>query len=397
MQDLVSLFLQYTEPEESPESYFRWCLYTAVGAILRDNCYCVTRIGRIYPNLYTILLSTKSSTTRKDNPINLAIKLAREINNTHIIQGRATIGGIIKVLNSTYTSESGELIQNASAFIVSGELTASLMSDDYTLDTLTDLYGYHDLWASTLSMDGVRVLKKVCITLLSATNIENIGTIYNKRAERGGLLARTMLIRESKRRKIHSFRRGIGDTSRTNNWNEILKCLKIIGRMRGEFKFTEHADEEFNKWYESITDDKFSESGIEARLPTDVLKIAMILTACRRSDMTIEKETIIEAIDTCVKLLPNYGVLTMTGGDSNFAKPSTLIVRELFNAGESLTKAQILQRLIRNLDSETFLKSVDTLVDAKLIICSSNGRDMKFELTEHCKQMLESKLKGREL
>ena len=68
--DIFTQYLDYTEFTESPRIFHRWSAITAVGALLSRNVFIQLGIqGRIYPNLYVMLMGAAG--TRKSSAIKL--------------------------------------------------------------------------------------------------------------------------------------------------------------------------------------------------------------------------------------------------------------------------------------------------------------------------------------
>ena len=119
----VADFLEYNQHEESPTSFFEWCAYTGIAAVLRDNCWIQAGNIRIYPNMYTVIVSGKSSVTRKSIPMNRILELIQHVDNTKIIQGFASMSGIFEILQQQLTSKGGKIIKGGSALLFSEELS----------------------------------------------------------------------------------------------------------------------------------------------------------------------------------------------------------------------------------------------------------------------------------
>lgn len=368
--EFIQEYLKYTFPAEGPESFFRWALHTAIGAVMRDHCWVNTTTGPIYPNLYTVLLSTKSSAVRKEFPMRLAYKLVKHISNTHIISGRASLPGIVKVLTSVHTTSNGTRLKDASGFLFSRELTGLLHKDPDTIDQLTDWYDFAEEMDIVLKGDmessgGVLTLKNLCITLLGATNEANIAEFYTRRAQSGGLLARSIIVRESKRKHIRSYleEESLGDFSYFNT------TFEEISKIKGPISLEDNARSEHISWYNSITDEKISSTGIEGRIQTHALKVAMHCAIANRLERNIKIEDVQYGIEHCVKLLPNYKILSQTIAVSDRGRVTGLFLRELLLApNHTLSIKQLLQRLwIDGLDKEELDKTLATCEEAGLI------------------------------
>jgi len=296
---------------------------------------------------------------------------------------------VLKVLATPYRTEEGEIIKGASGILYAEELTSFLVKDPNTVDNLTDLYDYHEHWQTTLSVAGVSELHKVCLSLLGASNDALIRDLYDKRAAEGGLLARTCLIAEGKRRHLNSLENIDGHLTAIND-DECIQILKAISTLRGNFEREHEAKLEFENWYNSMTDDKYSQSGVEARIHDTVRKLSMIVCASESRDKLIKKKHVERAIDECTSLLKNYRVISAGTGTSQIAKPGASFIRELLLAPEfTLTRRKVLQRLLGDLDAETFEKIIETYGQAGLInVTFTSTNEQQFQLTQKALEML---------
>src|SRR5574341_1265274 len=96
--EFISRFIDFTKEYESPTSFWRWSAYALIAAILRDSCFYHHGLYKTYPNLYIILLA-ESAEYRKGGPFKPVSKLVRLLKNTKVIEGRASVQGIIDDLS----------------------------------------------------------------------------------------------------------------------------------------------------------------------------------------------------------------------------------------------------------------------------------------------------------
>ena len=96
MFNFTKYFLDITDIVESPTSYLEWASYVVLSSVLRSNIYYdfPSRGTKVCPNIFVLLVGD-SGGTRKSTPLKLANKLVKAISNTKLVEGRASIQGII--------------------------------------------------------------------------------------------------------------------------------------------------------------------------------------------------------------------------------------------------------------------------------------------------------------
>ena len=369
----VADFLEYNQHEESPTIYFEWCAYTGIAAVLRDNCWIQAGNIRIYPNMYTVIVSGKSSITRKSIPMNRILELIQHVDNTKIIQGFASTSGIFEILQQQVTGANrGNAIRGGSALLFSEELSSFLHMDTNTIETLTAWYDGADRTDSALKGSGHTIVEHLCITLLGTTNDSLIQKIYGEtKAQTGGLLARTVLIHADNRRFIKAMYR---KQKKKGNMENLKKKLLKISKMRGEFLFTDEARNEIVEYTEAITDEMVGPSGIEGRLPAHVGKLSMILCADDCGPLLIKVQHVKAAIEKFNAILRNYRIMLMGAGQSILASSGSFIITALWrNEKHELSRVKLFQQMVGDVDLETFGKALETYSASEHIIVEREG------------------------
>lgn len=304
-RSFIERLLDFTKYAESPTSYFKWCGYAAIAAVLRDNVWLELPAihTRVYPNIYVILHSSQSSITRKSVPMKVALGLIRKVNNTHIIAGRSSIQGTIDELSMVTVAADKSQIKGASGILYSEEMSAFFVDVESAVNLLTNLYDYHETWEDKLR-GNVTKLHNVCLTLLMATNEELIRDIFQVRAVKGGLLARSIIISESRRRHKNSLMYSNGEIG---DPQPLIDHLKMLSQKRGPYEITKEARDEYDLWYNSLPDDiSDSETGFEGRIHTTILKLALLISASNSLDKVITQDHIEEAIMECTQIYDTY-------------------------------------------------------------------------------------------
>lgn len=364
----VDLFMQHTRFYESPRSFWKWAAFTAIGAVLRDNCYRQLGDNKIYPNVYTLVLAN-SAVHRKGSPIKLCEELVKRTKSTKVISGRSSIQGILDELARGETDKTtGKLLAGGSALFSAPELTAGIVNDPEAIKILTDIYDFRDEYVSRLRGTGVFRIKNVCFSMMAASNEDLLRDVYDNTAVNGGLLGRTFVVRPDEFRPANSL---FDIQDQPESFRCLEETLIKISKLAGQFEFTPGAQEVYTKWYEPFRksyEHKSDRSGISGRIHTSILKLSMILAVNRASALIVDKVDMEEAIREGTSLLPNYQSFIMASGKSTIGEAAVLLIEDIWSSQhKKISKAEFLGRYIHSFDAELCDKMLTTLQQAELI------------------------------
>lgn len=398
--NFIDKVLDYTQHAESPTSYFEFAALTTIAAVLRDNVYIRFPHYTLYPNLYTIFLSSESSNTRKSVPLNLVKRLVRKIDNTHVFEGTATMPAIIQTLSENFQTKGKQVVKGASGIIIASELTSFISSEFKAIETLTDLYDAHDSWSAITKHAGSPDLERVCLSLIGGTNEALISSLYDERAKEGGLLARSCIIYEKRRRHMNSLEFDL--VAPKTKFEDLVQDLHHISILSGEFERSTDARKKFDDWYRtSLNDDNLTKTGAEGRIHDIVRKLAMLLCCAElppNDHKIITEEHIDRAIDFGNVILNNQREFALGSGQGPGAKALKIVLKILLlNPGKPVTRKKLLQSLLGDVDLETLDKIIDYGVQSKFMVV---GRDKLGEITVSAApeliQMVKKKAKEKE-
>lgn len=348
----LNLLLEQTSESEAPERYFYWAGLAAISAVVRKNIWINRHFYKLYPNVYIVLLSSRSG-ARKGVPISICKKLLEEVDLVRIISGCNSIQGMIQELGQQKTLENGIVIGEAHGILLSDEFDAFLTDDPKSLTYLTALYNTHEHekgWEKTLKNSPKSFLKAPCLTMLVASNEILFENVVKRKDIEGGFIGRTALVRESKARGINSL---VDPPEHLINFPELSVRLLEISKIKGEFKWTQESGKKYDKWYkdmmQSETDDR---TGTYNRLGDQVLKVAMLISLARKDDLNLEWEDVELAIDKCEECADTATRISPSTESSNGDKPNAFkIVMDLIVASEvngskyKITKSTLLNKL----------------------------------------------------
>lgn len=387
-ETIIEYYLELTRDLESPTSFLEWGAISCISAVLRNNVFFKfpNRLETIYPNTY-ILLVADSAIVRKSPPMNITASLLREINNTKIMAGQASMQGVLKILGNT---EQGKP-KGGSGIMIAKELDAFFVKDPSTIGLLTNLYDFHPFFDKELSTQDIPPIKDVCLSLFAGSNEIMMRGLFDQTATEGGLLGRCFLIIENQKRLSNSGFEDNAEIIEDEHWNPVRKMLRDISQVKGPLTFEDPARKLYNDWYHSLHQkDLHTKTGYEGRIHTHVLKLATIFAASKpgfrsKNDTpaTITVEDVELAINKVGGLLPNYKKITLGTGKSPISIAQGQIATKLLNAKDHhMTYRDILNDLFGDVDKETLEKVMDNLVAADLVVIKSKNGMPGYKATD---------------
>lgn len=395
--DYVSLLVDFTKDYESPTSFWKWSAYSTVAACLRFNVFLKHKVGKVYPNTYTVLLAD-SARFRKGQPLEVAELLLSELHVTKTFTGTASIQGILDKLSQEVPNKhKGVTIKGGACLILASELASFFVDDPRLLPLLTNLYDYRKEFPYDLRSNSI-IIKDVCVSMLAASNEVFLREVYTGRAVYGGLLRRTILVKPDAAREPNSLvdpTKSVDELLAASQKKELLTILDCISKMTGPMVIEDNAAKLYSDWYNELyrNYDKYgSRTGVVEGIHTLILKIAIAKTAARGS-MTIDLQTITDAILEVTALKPNYEVYAMQAGGSNLAQKATIVMNNLWEAKDyKLRKQDILMKHWNDLTSEEFDQIMETFIQGGLVQATFLGSDAAYELTVAAIDKLNAKM-----
>jgi hypothetical protein len=379
--------MKMTDEYESPKTFWKWSALASIAAIVKDNVW-LDRGGAFlqYPNIYVMLLAR--SGLRKGPPINLAKRLVKKVNNTRIINGRSSIQAILKEMGTANTEPGGKVNAKSDAFVIASEMSASFVDDKATMDIFTDLYDriYNEgEWKSLLKMETF-ILKDPIISMLLGTNEPHFKNFFQEKDVHGGFIGRMFVIAESKKHRSNSL---IDDLENPLIVDSLVPHLKEIAKLRGPFASLSRtsAGEMYKKWYrelDEVYDQVEDKTGTLERVGESVIKVAMLLSLARCTELVINEDDMIQAIELCQRLVGNVRKHTMTqGSKQTFADQKNLIIAELMGREtHSISQEQLLKKFWMHFNIDQLTMIMQSFEAAGLILTESVGNKIIYQMPE---------------
>jgi hypothetical protein len=378
----IEQVLSQTEESESPARYYYWSGLASISAIVSPNIYLDRFYYKLSPNIYVFLIG--ESGIRKGPPINLAASLVKQVDCTRVIKGRSTIQGIIKMMGKACTLTNGEVLNDSRVFIAMSEFGSGLIQDPQTIITLTDLHDtyYNEDWDNTLSTVPVNKLIKPCVTLVAATNETNMSAALPPEAVEGGFVARSLFIEEKHRRTINSL---AFKPKTLLNTKSLCTYLFELKNLKGEIKYDNGSATFYDEWYRDfLSVNRQDKTGTVNRIGDTILKVAILIQLTKEPALILQKDSIGEAIEECLKTISGMKRVTMGYGRGELSSSTKTVLMDLIKRyPNGIKRSSLLSNHWGEFDSIDLDRIIENLdqsqaIDVKII---KNGKKSDYEYT----------------
>lgn len=392
----IQQLMEATKEYESPPKYYYWAGLTAISGILANRVW-LERGGlfKLYPNVFTLLIGP--SGIKKGPPVALAKNLVLEIDNTRVFAGRLSIQKAISVLSTSHTRPGKEVIKDAIGYFSASEFASFIIQDPAALTILTDLYDTHyneKGWTNYTKKSDQEELRNPCITLLGASNETHFKEAVPISAENGGFLARTNIVVANKRGNLNS----LTEDAKPIDIKLLAAYLKEVALLKGPFQWSKEAKDYYNEWYKQFDEvDKTQDStGTLNRVTDSTLKVAMLLSVSRATDMILHYEDIREAIERCEDTVLGTKRLVMGAGKNPLGSQTAMLIRFLLAQPDyKANRKLILDKHWGHFDTFQLDSIVETLTQMGGIQVKFESGETTIKLTQKVIDNFEKRKEGK--
>jgi Protein of unknown function (DUF3987) len=373
---------------EAPRRLLTWTGVATIAGALTRRVWIDETIFRYYPNFFIIFVAPPGLLT-KSTTISLGINLLKELDHIYLAADNTTFPAFIESL-AKRTSDIRETVEADSAddlWIRQCAVTAAISEfgtffkpeDEDMVNGLTDLWDCRPIMVKETKTSGNDVVEHPFVNLIAGTTPSWIQSKIKSQIGGWGLSSRILFIYAGEKTRYIARPSKLwspGEFDRATV--SLVEDLRQIADLNGEFQFMESADALAQSWYEGLsrhivehhlTPDSDTWLGhFLARKQAHVHKLAMVLSASRRSNLIITEEDLTEAIahvDAVEQEVP--GIFKLTPEPSYLAGLEREVLDRLTVALQSapqstLPRATLFSRVSRFVDSSTANRIVDNAV-----------------------------------
>jgi len=349
----VRLYLEYTKQLEAPIEFQFFCALSVMAQAVGRRQYVARGNHCIFPPT-PIILVAPSGICRKSSAVQLAVKLAREVE-IPVLANKITPEDFVRQLQASH--------RGASPLISAPELSVLIGRQKYNMgliEILTDLLDCPDHWESGTIMRGRTELKDVTLGLIGASTPNWLKSSVPIEAFAGGFMSRLLLIvKTDTPRDIPS-----PPTLNTNLWNQLQAFLINLMTIEREIKFTDDATAWYHKWYmlhrkqtRAAGDDKV---GYYARKSDHLIRLAMNLQISRGEHL-ITPIALEEADAVFHWLEENTPAVIKLLLSNEHGQVATTIIQLLRKEGGHAPRTQVLRDAVKHFSPRLVQEAIATL------------------------------------
>lgn len=361
----IQSYLEYTAELESPELFHFWSIISAIGSALGRKCFINRGYFTCYPNQYIILVS-ESARCRKTTSAEMAVKIYRKADITPILRGDVT-----KRALSRHMHEMNEKLGSSFTYLYAPELGVLLGADSYVsglMTLITDFYDCPEENEHRTTTQGIDIHKNIFLAILGCTTPSWLSSMPPDMVE-GGFSSRALFIvqntpRKPKPRPVKSARVMELETY-------LIEDMKEIGKMEGQFKWSNDAEVYFDEWYvreyHKIDTADVRLRAYYGRKGEHLLKLAMCLSASRGDTMYITHVDIENALSLLSQVEIHMSSAFRGINLSHSTKHIDRIRQQIEENGGEMTYANLMKKNHLYMDKGEMERILETLVDSNIL------------------------------
>jgi len=372
LSNWLDAYMEYNNNTESARIFHKWVGISIIAGALRKKVGLELGRFKVYPNLYIVLVA-KPGIARKSQAINIGLDLLYAIPEIVTSADAITKEALIEDIELAGTDEQmpdGSVFKHSSISIISREFESFLgqkKENSKMLVLLTDLYDSQEIpWKYRTKRSGSNIVPSLFVNLLAATTPESLSSSLPISAVGGGLTSRIIFVFAEKKESKQA--RPKLDQRLLDLKQALIQDLYLISRMAGTYKFTEESGKFWDKWYEDYEEGDpnrickdTSFDGWYSRKPSNILKVAVIMSAARSNRFVLEIENILEATAAVEEIEYDMGQAFRSIGRSLVTTEVDTVI-SLVRARMWITEQDLMSIVWRDMDASKFDNVITTAI-----------------------------------
>lgn len=369
-------YIEYTKASESPAAFHFWTGVSTIAGALRRRVWIDERHFQWTPNFYIVLVGPPG-VAAKSTSIRSGMKFLERLKIPFGPQSM-TWQALTKSMEEAmlafkYIDRDGveQRTVTSCLTIPVSELGTFLRTEDTSMiDVITDLWdGQLSTWSHKTKSSGNVEIQNPWINLIACTTPSWLQTHFPEHMIGGGLMSRVIFVYGEKKRQFVAYpSEVIRPQEHRDLEDRLFMDLSEIASLAGEYELTREAKEWGTTWYEHhwthrpihMASDRYG--GYISRKQTHIHKLAIVLSAAKRSQLLIEKTELEEAAELVTSVEADMQKVFQSVGmvdSARHIKEITAYVR----AYNQIEVAELWKLMMNTVEYRTFQDSVKAAIE----------------------------------
>ena len=383
-------YMQYAEHSEAPDVFHFWTGVSVIAGALRRQVWIDMGYFQWVPNFYIIFVAPPGVVS-KSTTANIGMNLLRQIDGIHFGPDAVTWQALVQSMGRSaemVPMPDGTYMPMSALTIVSSEFGTFLNPHDREMiDALTHLWdGQVSTFKKDTKTQGSDVIQNPWINLLAATTPAWIAGNFPEYMVGGGFTSRCILVYAEHKRKLVPYPADVLPPDFKEREQKLVHDLEIIAQIRGPYELSPEAKEFGAKWYKQhwenppshLSEEAFG--GYVARKQTHIHKLAMVLSAARRSERIIQPQDLDEANQLITELEADMTRVFGGIGRTQEVKYAGELMETLHRIQKPISINNLYRLLFRRMTFNDFELALKSANQAGHIAIKNNGQEMIVEL-----------------
>lgn len=372
LPDWLDAYMEYTDNSEPPELFRQWVGVSVIAAALQRKCYLNWGMLTFYPNMYIILVGPPAA--RKGTAMYPGQALLRKLE-IPMAADSTTREALIRRLKEASTT-----VVNSKTSIPSFHSSMTIFSKEFTvfvgykndalISALCDWYDCDPKWKYDTKNQGTDEVLGVWVNLIGATTPDLIRSSMPLETIGGGLTSRVIFVCEQKKGKtvVMPFL----SSEQKEIESQLFYDLERINLLSGPFQVTKAFMDNWTEWYLSndakppqhLMNGPFA--GYCERRPNHILKLSMICSISRSSEMILREQDIVRATKLLTKTECKMPEVFAGVGQSDISVVIHRVMMYL-RANKEVPYDQLMRQFYADADEATLQRILRTLESMRVI------------------------------
>ena len=374
-KDWLKTYMEFTAQTEAPPHFHFWAGVGVLGGALRRKTYFPMLHFKWSPNFYIILVARPGIST-KSTTLGIGRSLLKEVQDVKIGPDALTWQALVTEFAA---AAEGVLMpdglyhthSNLSFFI--SEMGTFLDFQDRTLiDNLTHFWdGTEGPYTKATATMGSHTVINPFINIIGATTPAWLADNLPRQMIDGGFTSRCVwLYSEAKKMYIAYPQRRVVLGDHEAKKANLIHDLEHISTLRGEFWMTEDAYKLGEEWYEkhqqlleAMPEGNDGLGGYMARKQGHIHKLAMVISASYKDDLSINAEDFRKALVIMEEVEKDYPKIFRSISTSTEMEDTARIIALVRSKGR-ISRTALYQFFIHRLSAKAFSDAIDAGIQA---------------------------------